>query len=188
MDQFGKPVPPEEIPLSVRLFRAFFGAIFYGFLFIPFVFATLQQTMIDHKAIDPFNPTDKVNGSAWCSGFVFLFSIGAYCLVAFTSMPESWYAPGSGQLVMLFAAVVLAIFVFVIIPGETTFAVVQLLNVARVWPIVNYGDAMIKLLLLREHWKRSPPDGRSAEKQAQLDADVEAKRAPQYRCIVERRP
>jgi hypothetical protein len=109
---FARCLEPDEGPLTNSVCtRALFGALFYGFLFIPFVFATLQQTMIDHKAIDPFDPHDTVTGSAWCSGFTFLFSIGAYCLVAFTAMPESWYEPGCAQLVTLFGAVVVAIFV-----------------------------------------------------------------------------
>lgn len=107
---FARCLEPDEGPLTNAVItRAFWGGLFYGILFIPFVFALLQQTMIDHKAIDPFNPNDYVSASAWCSGFIFLFSISAYCLVAFTAMPESWYEPGSMRLSILFLAVVAAI-------------------------------------------------------------------------------
>ena len=73
---FARCLEPDEGPLTNAVItRAFWGAIFYGILFVPFVFALLQQTMIDHKAIDPFNPMDSVSPSAWGSGFVFLFAI-----------------------------------------------------------------------------------------------------------------
>ena len=63
--------------------RAFFGALFYGFLFVPYTFALLQQTMIEKRAQDPFAKEGSPSRSAWATAFIFLAAMMVYCLFAF---------------------------------------------------------------------------------------------------------
>jgi hypothetical protein len=91
--------------------RAFFGAWFYGILFVPFTFALLQQTMIEGVALDPFAATGTPSPRAWAAAFLFLIFISMYCLISMTSMPESFYEAGSLRLSMLLGGVVAAVWV-----------------------------------------------------------------------------
>ena len=93
--------------------RAFFGAFLYGYLFVIFVFAVLQQTAMDRSAIDPFSSEQgkMITSQAWVTAFVFTFAVALYCLVAFTALPESYYEPGSLYLALLLGAIVIAIWI-----------------------------------------------------------------------------
>ena len=89
--------------------RSFAGALFYGFAFIPFVFALLQQSNTDRHGIDPFAPDGKISACAWRAGFIYLGAVIFYCVVAFTFLSEGFYVDGSVKLTCLLATVVVAI-------------------------------------------------------------------------------
>ncbi|KAL1508222.1 hypothetical protein AB1Y20_004339 [Prymnesium parvum] len=85
----------------------FFGIVVYGFLTIPFIFALLQQTMIDGKAVDPYASDDKVSKRAWFGGAVFLGAASLYCMLIFTVLEEEvWYVAGSTRLSLLLLSMV----------------------------------------------------------------------------------
>ena len=95
-----------ECCMKVHPLRNLGGAMLYGFLFPPFIFALLQQSMIDKTAIDPFAPVGSPSGGAWVSGSIFLTSVMLFCLFGFTVLPgPQWYTPGSGRLAILLFAV-----------------------------------------------------------------------------------
>ena len=101
-----------ECCMKVHPLRNLGGAMLYGFLFPPFIFALLQQSMIDKTAIDPFAPVGSPSGGAWVSGSIFLTSVMLFCLFGFTVLPgPQWYTPGSGRLAILLFAVVVAIWI-----------------------------------------------------------------------------
>ena len=92
-------------------FRHVVGSIVYGVLFIPFVFALLQQSAMDRSAVDPFRREETLSGRSWLSAFVFLFAVWLYVLIAFTALPETWYQPGEIRLAIVLTAVMLVVWI-----------------------------------------------------------------------------
>ena len=70
------------------------GSMVYGILFVPFVFALLQQTMMDNEALDPYSPDHQLTRRAWVGGSTFLGAVTLYCMLMFTVLDEDvWYVP-----------------------------------------------------------------------------------------------
>jgi ATP-binding cassette, subfamily A (ABC1), member 3 len=73
-----------------------------------------------------------------------------------------------------------ALFVLGIIPNETVYEVYQIVQVLRIWPLVNLGDALLKLIAIRATWKNLDPETRTASQQADLDEQVRKYKIPFY--------
>ena len=102
---------PPSLRSPVGIFRLVFGAVVYGVLFLPFVFALLQQSAMDRSAVDPFHPSQTLSRRSWLAAYVFLFAVSLYVLVAFTALPDSWYAPGEPRLAIVLTAVLAVVWV-----------------------------------------------------------------------------
>mmetsp|Transcript_58253 Transcript_58253/g.129875 ORF Transcript_58253/g.129875 Transcript_58253/m.129875 type:complete len:126 (+) Transcript_58253:539-916(+) len=64
----------------------------YGILSVPFVFALLQQTMMDNEALDPYSPDHQLTRRAWVGGSTFLGAITLCCMLMFMVFDEDvWY-------------------------------------------------------------------------------------------------
>ena len=91
--------------------RHFFGALLYGILFVPFVYALLQQAAMDRVAVDPFAAQGMPSRRAWQAGFIYLGSVTAFCVLAFSILPPEYYEPGSARLTFLLFVVVFTIWI-----------------------------------------------------------------------------
>ena len=86
--------------------RGLGGSVFYAVLFVPFIFALLQQTMVDGRAVDPYKLDRSLSRGAWGAGVATLVTAVVYVSVIFNALGESTYAPGSARLAWLLFSVV----------------------------------------------------------------------------------
>jgi len=89
--------------------RLLFGPLLYGVLFVPFVFAVLQQSARNQVAVDAFTAEGELSASSWYAAFLFLGAVSLYVLIAFTSLPP--YDPRSARLLLLLSAVILVVWI-----------------------------------------------------------------------------
>ena len=82
------------------------GAIFYGVLFVPFIFAVLQQTMTDGTAVDPFGADVRVSRAAWISGYVYVAVVSLFVIIVFSLQSVSELPASDPMLLFLFGCVV----------------------------------------------------------------------------------
>ena len=85
-DQTGyiPPPPPKPPWWSPRLWLfTFIGSAFYGVLFVPFIFAILQEAVSEGVAISPFGSEVYVSRGSWIAAFVFLATVSIYTMGVF---------------------------------------------------------------------------------------------------------
>ena len=85
-DQTGyiPPPPPKPPWWSPRLWLfTFLGSAFYGVLFVPFIFAILQEAVSEGVAISPFGSEVYVSRGSWIAAFVFLATVSIYTMGVF---------------------------------------------------------------------------------------------------------
>ena len=78
-DQYTPAPPPKPPWWSPRLWlMTLIGSAFYGVLFVPFIFAILQEAASEGRAITPFGSEVYVSRGAWVASFVFLATVSIY--------------------------------------------------------------------------------------------------------------
>lgn len=100
-----------DVPTVPGIARLLIGPIVYGVLFVPFVFAILQQTAMEGHAIDAFNMKERLSRRAWVAAFLFLTSVVLYVCLAFTALPDEFYEKGSLRLLMILSAVIVVVWI-----------------------------------------------------------------------------
>ena len=80
------------------------GSVFYGVLFVPFIFAILQEAASEGRAITPFGSEVYVSRGAWVASFVFLATVSIYTMGVFNMvLSEYMYS------LLLFSVVLLVL-------------------------------------------------------------------------------
>ena len=83
-DTYIPPPPPKPPWWSPRLWLfTFIGSAFYGVLFVPFIFAILQEAVSEGVAISPFGSEVYVSRGSWIAAFVFLATVSIYTMGVF---------------------------------------------------------------------------------------------------------
>lgn len=83
-DAYTPPPPPKPPWWSPRLWlMTLIGSAFYGVLFVPFIFAILQEAVKEGRAITPFGSEVYVSRSSWIAAFVFLATVSIYTMGVF---------------------------------------------------------------------------------------------------------
>ena len=78
------PPPPKPPWWSPRLWAmTLVGSVFYGILFVPFIFAILQEAASEGRAITPFGSEVFVSRRSWVASFVFLATVAVYSMAVF---------------------------------------------------------------------------------------------------------
>ena len=78
-----EPPPPPPWYSPRRWLLTFVGCVFYGILFVPFIFAILQQSAATSVAVSPFGDNVFLSRSSWAASFVFLTTVALYCMAVF---------------------------------------------------------------------------------------------------------
>lgn len=102
-----KRVPPAPKPpwWSPRLWlMTLIGSAFYGVLFVPFIFAILQEAASEGRAITPFGSEVYVSRGAWVASFVFLATVSIYTMGVFNMILSAYMYS-----ILLFSVVLLVL-------------------------------------------------------------------------------
>lgn len=91
------------------MLRLIVGPLVYGLLFVPFVFSVLQQSAMNRTAINVFSKEGTISSSAWCAAFLFMTTVVLYVMIVFSSLPHSFYEPGSLLLLLLISTVIVLV-------------------------------------------------------------------------------
>ena len=68
---------------DITAFWETIGSAFYGVLFVPFIFAILQEAVSEGVAISPFGSEVYVSRGSWIAAFVFLATVSIYTMGVF---------------------------------------------------------------------------------------------------------
>ena len=104
-DQYTPAPPPKPPWWSPRLWlMTLIGSAFYGVLFVPFIFAILQEAASEGRAITPFGSEVFVSRGAWVASFVFLGTVSIYTMGVFNMVLSAYMYS-----ILLFSVVLLVL-------------------------------------------------------------------------------